>query len=154
MTSGEYSDTLREAVLATLDNVEMVTLLMDHVKGTGVWPDVLRAAARDGNVGPTLAHLLQRAEESNITANDPAGWSLLHIAAMGGDMETVQLVATRFKRLSSLDVTAQEQKVTPLWLAASCGEASAVTALANAKANVSLATCDGFTPLHVAALKG
>ena len=54
MTSVEYSDTLREAVLATLDNVEMVTLLMDHVKGTGVWPDVLRAAARDGNVGPTL----------------------------------------------------------------------------------------------------
>jgi len=155
LCAGGYDGTLKEAIEATLDNVEMVVLLMDHVKGGGVWPDVLRAASRAGAV-PTLEMLLQLAEDANVTARDPAGWSLLHIAAMGGDVATLQPIATRFKRLSTtlIDLTAQKHKVSPLWVAASCGGAEAVAALADAKADVDLAACDGSTPLHVAALKG
>ena len=58
------------------------------------------------------------------------------------------------KRCAGLESRAQAQQVTPLWVAASQGEADAVRSLANGKADVDTTAVDVSSALHVAAING
>jgi len=100
--------------------------------------------------------LLAATNVSALSAHNAFGWTPLHTAALGGDAPTVSLIARKLQRdsSSSLDLLAQVQQVSPLWLAASKGNVEAVKALVNAKAHVDACACDGSSPLAVSALMG
>ncbi|MBC6404098.1 MAG: ankyrin repeat domain-containing protein [Hyphomonadaceae bacterium] len=87
---------------------------------------------------------------AEVEARTEGGETPLHLAALGGNAETVTALVD-----AGADVEAREEdNRTPLHVAAAGGTAETVTALVKAGADVEAREEDNRTPLHWAALSG
>jgi len=94
--------------------------------------DRLFEAARNG-AADTLATLLDEHPDKLYVRDQPYGWSLLHLAAHGGHLSTVDLLLNR-----GLDVNIREQgdNTYPMHWAAAAGHLDVVQRLADAGGDV------------------
>ncbi|XP_071098364.1 putative ankyrin repeat protein RF_0381 [Haliotis cracherodii] len=90
-------------------------------------------------------------EGANVSLVDEDGDNILHLACVGGDLETVEFVLS----LNLLDINSREERSkTPVMWAALGGHRDVVELLVSEGANVSLVDEDGDNILHLASSEG
>ncbi len=108
----------------------------------------LADAARDGDVERVRMLIAQRAR---VNAAQGDGMTALHWAAFNDDLEIARLLLA-----ADANVMARTRvgAITPLWLAASNGNAEMLDRLLTTEADVNIPTATGATPLMAAAMAG
>jgi ankyrin repeat protein len=127
------------------DRMEVVSVLLE----IGYRPDLFESALL-GRAEFVREHLSKHPELKD--AFSPDGWSLLHLAAYGGETRTVQAVIEAGAEVHPLAKSKYSPGNTPLHAAVAAGKASAALRLIEGGADVNFPQQPGaYTPLHVAA---
>ncbi|XP_067653150.1 putative ankyrin repeat protein RF_0381 [Haliotis asinina] len=88
---------------------------------------------------------------ADVSLGDSDGDNVLHLACIGGDLETVKLIVS----MNVLDINSREQyNMTPVMMAAGKGFSDMVKFLVGRGADVSLGDSDGDNVLHYACFGG
>eukprot|EP01122_Echinamoeba_exundans_P008394 TRINITY_DN2785_c0_g1_i1.p1 TRINITY_DN2785_c0_g1~~TRINITY_DN2785_c0_g1_i1.p1 ORF type:complete len:580 (+),score=137.01 TRINITY_DN2785_c0_g1_i1:163-1902(+) len=88
---------------------------------------------------------------AQVHAEDKQGDTVLHVAAMNGNLEIVQMMLSNSNFILSVAVNEQnDEGATSLFLAAANGHANVVQALLAAAASADIRNMSGLTPLDVA----
>lgn len=99
---------------------------------------------------PQLQAML--ADPASLTSRTSFGWTLLHMAAFGGNAATTELL---IQRGATIDVRAKSKfRNTPLQTALLTGQYATAKLLLDHGADALVRQSKGFTPMHEAALEG
>jgi ankyrin repeat protein len=135
-------------------HLEVVKLLCSHAdtdvelkhKKLGTTP--LFAACASGH--SAIAKVLLE-KGAQVHTEDKQGDTVLHVAAMNGNLEIVQTMLSNSNFILSVAVNEQnDEGATSLFLAAANGHANVVQALLAAAASADIRNMSGLTPLDVA----
>ena len=128
-----------------MDRMEVVSVLLE----IGYRPDLFESVLL-GRSDYVRGELQRHPGEKD--AFSPDGWSLLHLAAYGGEERTVRAVLEAGAAVHSLAKSKYSPGNTPLHAAIAAGKANAAQLLIEAGADVNFPQQPGsVTPLHVAA---
>jgi ankyrin repeat protein len=128
-----------------LDKMDVVSVLLEM----GYRPDLFESALL-GRADFVRDHLRHHPEEADSFS--PDGWSLLHLAAYGGDARTVKAVLEAGAEIHALATSKYSPGNTPLHAAVAAGQANAALALIEGGADIDFPQLPGrYTPLHIAA---
>jgi ankyrin repeat protein len=128
-----------------IDRMEIVSVLLE----IGYRPDVFESVLL-GRADYVRDQLHRHPEQKD--AFSPDGWSLLHLAAYGGEERTVRAVLEAGAALHPLAKSKYSPGNTPLHAAIAAGKVNAALLLIDAGADVNFPQQPGaITPLHVAA---
>ena len=128
-----------------MDRIEIVSVLLEIGYRPDLFESVLLGRA------DYVREQLQR-HPGQKDAFSPDGWSLLHLAAYGGEERTVRAVLEAGAVLHPLAKSKYSPGNTPLHAAIAAGKVNAAQLLIDAGADVNFPQQPGsFTPLHIAA---
>lgn len=136
----------------SVDCIEMLLQYDANVEAAtcdGTTP--LHIAARRGQLLVAQCLLEKGARE---TTTDNKGWLPLHDACLEGHVDVARCLLE--KRPDTVNCTTSEEdgRDTPLHLAAAGGSVDCTELLLQYGVNTEAETCDGITPMYVAALRG
>ena len=128
-----------------LERMEIVSVLLE----IGYQPDLFESVLL-GRADYVRDQLRRHPEKKEVFS--PDGWSLLHLAAYGGEERTVRAVLEAGAALHPLAKSKYSPGNTPLHAAIAAGKVNAARLLIKAGADVNFPQQPGaVTPLHVAA---